>query len=74
LCNIVGAAGLEPTTSCTPCKRATRLRHAPEQLSEASISNGLAYRKIEIWRQSLSIYCYKPGWRVATRLRKSYTQ
>ena len=24
----VGAIGFEPTTSCTPCKRATGLRHA----------------------------------------------
>ena len=27
--NRVGAIGFEPTTSCTPCKRATGLRHAP---------------------------------------------
>ena len=27
--NMVGAAGFEPTTSCTPCKRATKLRYAP---------------------------------------------
>jgi hypothetical protein len=27
--NMVGAAGLEPTTSCTQNRRATRLRHAP---------------------------------------------
>jgi hypothetical protein len=26
---LVGAAGFEPTTSCTPCKRATKLRYAP---------------------------------------------
>ena len=26
---MVGAAGLEPTTSCTQNRRATRLRHAP---------------------------------------------
>ena len=24
-----GATGFEPMTSCTPCKRATGLRHAP---------------------------------------------
>ena len=27
----IGAAGLEPTTSCTPCKRATRLRYSPNK-------------------------------------------
>jgi hypothetical protein len=26
---VVGAAGFEPATTCTPCKYATRLRHAP---------------------------------------------
>ena len=26
---MVGAAGIEPTTSCTPSKRAKPLRHAP---------------------------------------------
>ena len=25
----VGTAGFEPTASCTPSKRATRLRHVP---------------------------------------------
>jgi hypothetical protein len=27
--NLVGLAGFEPTTSCTPSERATRLRHSP---------------------------------------------
>ncbi len=27
--NLVGVAGLEPTTSCTPCKRASQLRYTP---------------------------------------------
>ena len=26
---LVGAKGFEPSTPCTPCKCATRLRHAP---------------------------------------------
>src|SRR5215475_13348726 len=26
---VVGATGFEPATPCTPCKCATRLRHAP---------------------------------------------
>ncbi len=26
---MVGLAGFEPTASCTPCRRATRLRHSP---------------------------------------------
>ena len=29
----VGAAGFEPATTCTPCKYATRLRHAPKNRS-----------------------------------------
>ena len=33
----VGAAGFEPTTSYTPCKRATELRHAPNLLLPKSI-------------------------------------
>ncbi len=28
--NLVGTAGLEPATFCTPCRRATRLRYAPK--------------------------------------------
>jgi hypothetical protein len=28
---MVGAAGFEPTTPCTPSKCATRLRHAPTE-------------------------------------------
>ncbi len=28
---MVGAAGLEPATSCTPSKRASQLRYAPNQ-------------------------------------------
>ena len=26
---MVGVTGLEPATSCTPCKRASQLRHTP---------------------------------------------
>ncbi len=26
---MVGTVGLEPTTSCTPCMRASQLRYAP---------------------------------------------
>ena len=32
----VGTAGFEPTASCTPSKRATRLRHVPKGLSMRS--------------------------------------
>ena len=28
---MVGTAGFEPTASCTPSKRATRLRHVPKR-------------------------------------------
>jgi hypothetical protein len=42
----VGATGLEPMTSCTPCKRATRLRHAPKD--KVSIANPLYSRKTEL--------------------------
>ena len=28
---LVGTAGFEPATPCTPCKCATRLRYAPTQ-------------------------------------------
>ena len=31
LCGLVGAAGFELATPCTPCKCATRLRYAPTQ-------------------------------------------
>ena len=33
LCNLVGTVGFEPTTPCTPCKCATRLRYAPKALA-----------------------------------------
>lgn len=29
--NKIGVAGIEPTTSYTPCKRATRLRYTPKE-------------------------------------------
>lgn len=32
---MVGTAGFEPTASCTPSKRATRLRHVPKNLKTA---------------------------------------
>ena len=38
----IGAAGFEPTTSCTPSKRATKLRHAPELRVKRSIAKMLA--------------------------------
>lgn len=31
LSGMVGPAGFEPTTSCTPSKRATRLRYGPKK-------------------------------------------
>ena len=31
--SMVGATGFEPATPCTPCKCATRLRHAPTEAS-----------------------------------------
>ncbi len=37
--------GLEPGTSCTPCKRATRLRHTP--ITPQSIAEALFRRKPE---------------------------
>jgi hypothetical protein len=41
---VVGAAGFEPATTCTPCKYATRLRHAPTNwfaclFDDATITN-----------------------------------
>ena len=43
---MVGATGFEPATSCTPCKRATKLRYAPTpaQARESSspLRNALA--------------------------------
>ena len=35
---MVGAKGFEPSTLCTPCKCATRLRHAPTREGEYIIS------------------------------------
>ena len=34
---LVGARGFEPPTPCTPCKCATRLRHAPFHKDNANI-------------------------------------
>ena len=31
LSRLVGVAGFEPTTTCTPCKCATRLRYTPNR-------------------------------------------
>src|SRR5512145_2807737 len=33
ICNSVGAPGVEPGTSCTPCKRASRTALRPERTS-----------------------------------------
>ena len=30
-CRMVGAKGFEPSTPCTPCRCATRLRYAPTE-------------------------------------------
>ena len=30
-CRLVGAKGFEPSTPCTPCRCATRLRYAPTE-------------------------------------------
>ena len=34
---MVGATGFEPATPCTPCKCATRLRHAPTEIRSLTI-------------------------------------
>jgi hypothetical protein len=36
----VGTAGFEPTASCTPSKRATRLRHVPNTPIESNYKSG----------------------------------
>ena len=36
----VGTAGFEPTASCTPSKRATRLRHVPNISKELRFEAG----------------------------------
>lgn len=51
----VGATGLEPMTSCTPCKRATRLRHAP--LIEISIAKAASSSKCEFNAPFVNILC-----------------
>ena len=51
--DLVGTAGFEPATPCTPCKCATRLRHAPSAKSIQRLSqtatDGLA-RDLELPR------------------------
>ncbi len=37
---MVGARGFEPPTPCTPCKCATRLRHAPTVVTSLTKTNG----------------------------------
>jgi hypothetical protein len=37
----VGTAGFEPTASCTPSKRATRLRHVPKDFIPSFVNNQL---------------------------------
>ena len=39
VCYVVGTAGFELATPCTPCKCATRLRYAPNRFSPASCSH-----------------------------------
>ncbi len=39
---LVGTGGFEPTTPCTPCKCATRLRYAPTKNHTADALSDLA--------------------------------
>ena len=40
---LVGATGFEPATPCTPCKCATRLRHAPTEAASVTAKTGVRY-------------------------------
>ena len=43
----VGTAGFEPTTSCTPSKRATRLRHVPKTDDLSRLASPLSNTHLE---------------------------
>ena len=52
---LVGATGFEPATPCTPCKCATRLRHAPTEAASLTISRRGGYRHSRHpWRSALA--------------------
>src|SRR5699024_9775332 len=42
---MVGVAGFEPATFCTPCRRATKLRHTPSVAND----NRVAPRRVPAW-------------------------
>ncbi len=44
----VGAAGFEPTTSSTPLKRATKLRHAPNRRHFNRVHRARQLRSISV--------------------------
>ena len=52
----VGTAGFEPTASCTPSKRATRLRHVPDDSTESSYeANQLVTSRFRVVNKSSAI-------------------
>jgi hypothetical protein len=52
----VGTAGFEPTASCTPSKRATRLRHVPNNLLESGYeSDQLVTSRFRVVNKSSAI-------------------
>ena len=46
---MVGAAGFELATPCTPCKCATRLRYAPNEFSIAELCMSRPAKVQEVW-------------------------
>src|SRR5262245_4483556 len=50
---LVGATGFEPATPCTPCKCATRLRHAPTEVASLTIWRRVGYPASHLAAQQL---------------------
>ena len=56
LCNLVEIVGVEPTTSCMPCKRSSQLSYTPKSLnSERKGSLFSANRQISLKNKLLSL-------------------
>src|SRR5262249_59616048 len=53
-CELVGAKGFEPSTPCTPCRCATRLRYAPTEL-------GIIPSSIEQLEDALELFAQARG-------------
>ena len=55
LIHMVGVKGFEPSTPCTPCKCATRLRHTPIEPGSIACETSILRQRVSVIRVSQTI-------------------